>query len=88
MKDVPENLPRRRLIRAAVSGVAAGLTCANIFEATAQQKISQKEAKYQGSPKGDSMCGTCAFFQPPQSCYLVEGDVSPIGWCEAFSSAD
>jgi hypothetical protein len=88
MNDGPENLPRRRLIWA-VGGVAAGVTYANIFHATAQQqKISRTEVKYQDSPKGESMCGTCAYFEPPQSCYLVEGELSQTGWCQLFSSAD
>jgi hypothetical protein len=88
MADGPGNLPRRRLILAAFGGLAARLTCATIFEARAQQKMSQPEAKYQDSPKDIHMCAVCAFFEPPESCDVVEGDISPAGWCEAFVLAD
>ena len=88
MTDCPDNPPRRRLILAAVGGVVANVTGATIFEARAQQKMSQGEAKYQDSPKDVHMCVTCAFFEAPNSCDVVEGDISPAGWCQAFASAD
>ncbi len=88
MADRPENLPRRRLIQAAVGGVAAGLTCAMNFKTNAQQKMSRQDAKYQDSPKDNRMCATCAFFEPPKSCDVVEGEVNSTGWCVAFASAD
>jgi hypothetical protein len=88
MTDRPENLPRRRLIRAVVGSVAAGLTCVVTSEANARQKMSQQEAKYQDSPKNIHMCATCAFFEPPNSCDVVDGEVNPAGWCEVFAAAD
>jgi hypothetical protein len=88
MTDCPEDLPRRRLIRAVVGGVAAGLTCAMTLAANARQKMSQQEARYQDRPKDVHMCATCAFFEPPNSCDVVEGEVNPVGWCEVFAAAD
>ena len=45
-------------------------------------KMSQANAKYQAKPKGDPKCGNCAnFIAETNSCKIVEGQVSPEGWC-------
>jgi hypothetical protein len=40
--------------------------------------------KYQDKPNGTSECDNCQHFQPPKSCAIVEGDISPKGWCIAW----
>ena len=45
-------------------------------------KMSQASAAYQNSPKGSENCGNCKLFVPPSSCTLVEGPISPQGWCK------
>ena len=64
-------------------GVAAIATA--VSPAAAQQKISQADAKYQGTPKGNQHCDACINFQPPKACKFVQGDVSPSGWCQLFT---
>jgi hypothetical protein len=77
---------RRRLIRAALASATVLLLAG---AARAQQKMTRKEADYQDTPKaGILMCGTCRLFEPPRGCKVVEGDVSPQGWCKAFDLAD
>jgi hypothetical protein len=49
-------------------------------------KISQADAKYQSTAKGDQRCDACLSFQPPNACKFVEGDISPSGWCELFAA--
>ncbi len=75
--------------RAALSGAALALGTAAIGaaipQAAAQQKISQADAKYQGTPKGDQRCDGCLNFQAPSACKFVQGDVSPSGWCQLFT---
>jgi hypothetical protein len=44
-------------------------------------KISQAQAQYQNMPKGDQNCANCMHFVSPDSCKLVEGKISPEGWC-------
>lgn len=45
-------------------------------------KLSQADAKYQGSPNGDEQCGNCQHFVAESStCRVVDGQVSPNGWC-------
>ena len=50
----------------------------------AQQKISQADAKYQATPKGDLHCDGCVNFQPPNGCKFVQGEISANGWCQLF----
>jgi hypothetical protein len=50
--------------------------------------MSKQEAEYQDSPKDIRMCATCTLFELPRSCKVVEGDVSPNGWCKAYAIAD
>ena len=76
--------------RVALSGAALALGAATIAtavsQAAAQQKISQADAKYQTTSKGDQRCDGCANFQPPNACKFVEGDISPNGWCQLFGA--
>jgi hypothetical protein len=88
MTDRPPNLPRRRLIRTALAGAAVGSMLETIRGARAQDKMSKREAEYQDSPKDIRMCATCTLFEPPRLCKVVDGDVSPSGWCKAFALAD
>ena len=75
---------RRRLLGAACV-VAAGAAAVPIC-ARAGSKVSQREAHYQASPKGEARCGRCKQFSPPSSCSLVDGPVSPSGWCSFFAA--
>jgi hypothetical protein len=46
------------------------------------RKASQAQAQYQGQPKGDQKCGKCVnFVAGSNTCKVVEGQVSPNGWC-------
>jgi hypothetical protein len=72
--------------RVALAGTALVLGAAAAVQAAARQKISQADAKYQGTAKGDQRCDACLSFQPPNACKFVEGDISPSGWCELFAA--
>jgi len=82
------NAPRRRWLRGSLAVFASALTGGAISPAQAQQKMSKQEAEYQDGPKDIRMCATCTLFEPPASCKVVEGNVSPKGWCKAFALAD
>jgi hypothetical protein len=88
MADRPKSPARRRWIRVALRGVAAGLTVGVVARAAAQEKMTRQEADYQDSPKDIRMCATCTLFVPPKSCKVVDGEVSPNGWCKLFVLAD
>jgi hypothetical protein len=73
--------------------ILAALWTATAFDrpvtrAIAAEKMSKEEAEYQDTPKDIRMCATCTLFEPPRGCKVVEGDVSPYGWCKAFALAD
>lgn len=55
-------------------------------------KASQASMHYQASPNGDSQCSKCQFFiagqdaQSDGTCRIVDGSISPHGYCMAFSA--
>ena len=53
----------------------------------AAAKESKKEARYQTHPHGRERCGLCTHFVKPHDCELVEGRISPRGWCTHFTAA-
>jgi hypothetical protein len=76
--------PSRRLMLLAVPVALAspfGL-------ARGAEKMTKEAAQYQDQPRGIAMCATCSLFEEPRSCKVVEGDVSPNGWCKAYAMAD
>lgn len=81
------NWSRRSAIHAVVGGTAAGLLL-RISQASADEKMTRREAQYQDTPNGIYSCATCTLFERPKSCKVVEGDVSEDGWCKAFALAD
>lgn len=82
------NEPREGLSRRTMLGGAAlvaGIGASAVLSTTAQAKVPQNSAKYQDSPKGSSKCEGCSQFQAPDACKVVDGKVSPNGWCQLFS---
>jgi hypothetical protein len=76
---------RRNVLRAALSGASAALWTPS---AIAQRKMSPAEAEYQDQPKNGLGCAACTLFRPPRSCEIVQGDISPAGWCKFFDLPD
>lgn len=77
-------LSRRQILRgAAIAAGSAAVLAGTVVPA--QAKMSQKAAGYQGTPKDGASCATCALFTPPSSCNLVDGTISPNGWCRFYS---
>jgi hypothetical protein len=83
----PDRMPRRVFLRAAIAGTTAVLALCPARRADAQEKLSKQDAAYQDTPKDDHACGTCTLFQPPQSCKVVEGEISDHGWCKLFEES-
>ena len=75
---------RRIWLRAAVA--VTGTTLASLVgqRARAQQKASKQAMKYQDKPNGDKQCSNCLHFQPPAACAVVDGTISPNGYCIAW----
>ena len=84
MRDLNENPgPTRRTVLIAAAAVAPFLALTP--SADAAKKVSQQAASYQSTPKGDQFCGNCGHFIPPTACRLVEGRISPGGWCRLWA---
>jgi hypothetical protein len=44
--------------------------------------LSQASVQYQDQPKGDQKCDGCLhFIAESNTCKVVEGQISPNGWC-------
>ena len=87
MSERKNALSRRNLLRGAtlLAGGAA-LVAGSLAPAAAQSgKMSQQAAAYQPSPKSGQKCLDCSFFVQPQACKLVEGTISPVGWCKFYA---
>jgi hypothetical protein len=77
-------ISRRGLLKQAL--LLGGVACAGAFAArnAHAQKASKEALKYQDKPNGDQKCSNCMQFEPPGSCKLVEGAISPNGYCIAW----
>jgi hypothetical protein len=45
---------------------------------------SSPAVTYQDSPKDGRQCDGCSLFQAPNSCQVVDGTISPTGWCKLW----
>jgi len=79
-------LARRSLLRR-ILGIAGASTLfyAVSYPAAAVIKISQNAVAYQDHPEGDKRCDKCIQFQPPNACKMVDGSISPNGYCRLFA---
>lgn len=54
----------------------------------APAKVSQASVQYQTQPKGEQKCANCMHFEAgSNTCKLVEGEISPEGWCLLWAKA-
>ena len=84
---------RRRVLKAAVTVGSAALL-AHVLESKAQQKpkaILKKRSKeavgYRDEPYEGRTCAKCVLYVGLGECVLVEGEVSPNGWCLQWTPA-
>jgi hypothetical protein len=82
-------ISRRTLLKGAA--VVTGIALVSAFTGKALAAKSTKAAmKYQDKPKGNQKCSNCQLFIPGKTpkakgtCQVVEGSISPQGWCTAY----
>lgn len=81
--------PSRRTTIQAVAIAFLGVS-ALAGRARAQAKASKKAMQYQDQPKNGQQCSTCMQFVPGSkpdaagTCKVVDGAISPKGWCVAY----
>ena len=79
-------LSRRSVLKRGALLAGAVLTASLVPDnaALAQQKATKEAMKYQDKPNGEKQCSNCLQFVAPGSCKVVEGTVSPSGYCIAW----
>ncbi len=89
-EDLDRKISRRTLLKGAVA--VMGVAFASAFAGNVSAaKSSKASMKYQDKPNGDQKCSNCKFFVPGKTpkaegtCQVVEGSISPEGWCTAYS---
>jgi hypothetical protein len=92
VRDQKDLGPSRRELFRKGAAAAAGLAVAGVaFGATpAAAKMSQKAVMYQPKPQGAQSCAKCTRFVPGKpatadgTCTIVDGNISPQGWCAMY----
>jgi hypothetical protein len=85
MTDKPGLHPTASRRTILLQGIACGFA-SSVGPSTqaSAAKMAQAAASYQGSPKNTQECDNCSQFQAPNSCQLVDGTISPLGWCKFY----
>ncbi len=77
MKAFQKGVSRRTVLL----GAAAAAPALALMTSAAEAKMAQAAVKYQPDPKDGHQCDGCNFFVAPNACKMVDGDISPTGWC-------
>lgn len=85
-KSMIASVSRRDFLNIAAVGGAVAAVGLTGRASAAPKKFSQQQAKYQPVPKNGQRCQNCALWQSPTSCQVVEGQVSPAGWCMLYQA--
>jgi hypothetical protein len=68
------------------SGAPAGSPATGTEPAAPGKKLAQVSVQYQSQPKGDQKCSLCTnYIAESNSCKLVDGPISPDGWCSLWT---
>ena len=82
------SVSRRELFRTAVALTgSAAIFAVGVASTSARAdaaKMSKTDALYQDKPKAEQSCANCALFIAPASCGVVDGVISPSGWCKLY----
>jgi hypothetical protein len=84
-------IARRALLGRAILALAAAIAFksgASAQELKDEDKIKKADALYQYQPKGQQRCAICLQFMPSGRCKIVQGPISPTGWCQYFAARE
>jgi len=87
-KDTPvgAEATRRAFVARIVLSGAAVLGAGAAARQALAAKMPKNVAQYQDTPKNGEKCVDCVHFVEGGQCKLVEGEISPEGWCTLFSA--
>ena len=86
-----EKATRRQMLKCVAVGVGLVAIPTASSRVFAADKATKAAMQYQDTPKGKQQCDNCIQFIPGSSpsakgtCKVVEGDISPRGWCAAYA---
>ena len=90
MSDNKDKSSRRVVLKS--MGVILGVAAVGaVLVPKIADMISKAWVRYQDNPEGDQYCAGCVNFIPGVTpaangtCMIVEGAISPHGWCTAFA---
>lgn len=90
MPDFEKKISRRSVLKGAVM-VAGATIGSSLLVGNASAKVPKSAMHYQDRPNAGQECSTCIQFNPGSSatangsCKLVQGSISPHGYCLAYS---
>ena len=87
--------------RAWFTGLALFSIAPLVASTLAEAKVTKAAVHYRDSPKGMQMCHMCKYYiasggrsagmcmgmMGTGACQLVQGSISPMGWCDLYSPA-
>lgn len=79
---------RSALVKTVQFAAFVGASWAAGARADSLNKVPQRAAGYQANPADGKKCESCAQFRAPDGCGLVQGPISPDGWCRLFRPKD
>lgn len=80
-----DELPKTTTAPVSPPPPAPAPTAATAPATAAPLKVPKTNVQYQAEPKGEQKCSTCLhFIAESNTCKLVEGDISPNGWCSVW----
>ncbi|AOU99430.1 hypothetical protein BI364_00265 [Acidihalobacter yilgarnensis] len=90
-KSVDFNPSRRHILRGAGTLVVAVISAGLLSPPARAAKVSKAAMLYQTHPRDGAACANCVHFEPGSSpsamgaCTVVEGSISPRGYCMAYT---
>jgi High potential iron-sulfur protein len=91
MTDAPEIQPnaisRRTVVLRGVVCAAGATALVGPIKSASAAKMPQTSpaVAYLSTPKDGHQCDGCILFQAPNSCQVVDGVISPSGWCKLWA---
>jgi High potential iron-sulfur protein len=83
-KNPAADCSRRALLRNVAVAAAGVAAFSAAMSDRAEAKVAQNLVGYQDQPHGAQQCSNCLQFEPPSACKVVDGTVSPTGWCKVY----
>jgi len=77
-------LSRRRFLVATAVGACVSIANAQNKPEPGLRKRSREEVRYQNEPYLGRTCARCVLYQGDGMCVILDGAVSPNGWCNQW----